>query len=262
MTKLKKRPCGQSEVGHLRKFLAYAKRQINEREIYPPINQYRYLVALALYSKSLTVAEAVVVLLDAGFSDEAFGLTRTLIDVYFTLFYIANKDTEERAKLYWEFTAKDIEDLNSILKRYWPQLLQSVQFPNRAAIAKNYPNPHRWSGKPVSDMALEPHTAEIDPETGKPFVHDLAYRIYYRWTSHYVHPTIGALRNHLVEPGRDVFVVRSGRGKDMGHLAAFNTAAYVAQSIIAFHRCMGDPQPERLSRWAAALAAHLNARHD
>jgi hypothetical protein len=255
-------PCTHKEIEHLRKFISYAKKQINGREIYPPINQYRCLVALALYSKNLTVAEAILVLLEAGFGDEAFGMTRTMIDVYFTLFYIANKDTEERAKLYYEFYAKDTEDLKSILQRYWPQLLQGVPFPNRATVAKNYPHPHRWSGRPVSDMALEPHTAENDPATGKPVVHDLGYRIYYRWTSHYVHPTIGAIRNHLVRPGGDVFVVQSGRGKDMSHMAAFNVTTYLGKSIIAFHRLMDEPQPERLTKWAKALMTHIGDRHE
>ena len=43
--------------------------------------------------------------------------------------------------------------------------------------------------------------------------HDFAYQVIYRWTSHYVHPTIGALESHLVQAGRDVFAVRSGRGR-------------------------------------------------
>jgi hypothetical protein len=51
--------------------------RVNEAWIYPPVNGYRYMVALALYSKCLTVAEAIMVLVDAGFSDEAFGMTRT-----------------------------------------------------------------------------------------------------------------------------------------------------------------------------------------
>jgi Family of unknown function (DUF5677) len=46
------------------------------------------MVALALYSKCITVAEATIALLAAGFSDEAFGMTRTLVDIYITLRYI------------------------------------------------------------------------------------------------------------------------------------------------------------------------------
>src|SRR5262245_45303724 len=71
------RVCKRFEVEHLRKFLAYAKLRVNEARYYPPLNSYRYLVALALYSKCLTVAEATLTLLDGGFGDEAFGMTPT-----------------------------------------------------------------------------------------------------------------------------------------------------------------------------------------
>jgi hypothetical protein len=72
-------PCNRPDIEHVRKFVAYAKTCLNETRYYPPVNGYRYAVALALYSKSITVAEAIIALLDAGFSDEAFGVTRTLI---------------------------------------------------------------------------------------------------------------------------------------------------------------------------------------
>ncbi|HVR24118.1 MAG TPA: DUF5677 domain-containing protein [Candidatus Polarisedimenticolia bacterium] len=60
--------------------------------------------------------------MEAGFSDKAFGMTRTLVDIYITLRYIANKDTEERASLfYWfeyrfeyRFEAKEIHSWNDI----------------------------------------------------------------------------------------------------------------------------------------------------
>jgi len=93
------RLCGRSQVEHIRKFLAYAKLSVNEARYYPPSYGYQYLVALALYSKCITVAEATLVLLDAGFSDEAFGMTRTLVDIFLTLRYITNKETHERGGL-------------------------------------------------------------------------------------------------------------------------------------------------------------------
>jgi hypothetical protein len=44
--------------------------QLNETRYYPPLNAYRYSIALALYSKCITVAEATIALVDAGFSDD------------------------------------------------------------------------------------------------------------------------------------------------------------------------------------------------
>src|SRR6266436_3185249 len=120
------RVCKIPEIEHVRGFVAYSKLRVNSARYYPPLNAYRYTVALALYSKCVTVAEATLALLDAGFSDEAFGMTRTIVDIYITLRYIANQDTEERAKLYYKFVAKDIHSWSDIGKDYWPQLLQPM----------------------------------------------------------------------------------------------------------------------------------------
>jgi hypothetical protein len=220
------------------------------------------MVALGLYSKCITVAEAIIALLDSGFSDEAFGMTRTLVDIFITLHYIANKDTDERAQRYYEFSAKDIEVWSEkIIPDYWPKMMQPLD--NRTkTVAITYPSPHQWSGKTTKDMALEPDTVEVDPATGKPTVHDFAYRVIYRWTSHYVHPTIVALENHLVQAGRDNFIVHNGRERDMSHLTAFNIASYVSITMVCFYRCMGDPQPERVGTWAGALMKHLARRHN
>ncbi len=43
------------------------------------------------------VAKAAVLQKENGFSDEAFGMTRTLVDIFITLPYIASSDTEELA---------------------------------------------------------------------------------------------------------------------------------------------------------------------
>lgn len=101
-------------------------------------------------------------------------------------------------------------------------------------------------------MALEPDTHEVDPATGNPAVHDFTYRVTYRWVSHYVHPTIPALRNHLVQAGHDNFVVRGGSAPDLTHLTLFNIAAYVTNTMISFYRCMGDPAAipaGKVGRW-------------
>src|SRR5207248_9093827 len=113
---------------------------------HPPLRDYKTMVALALYSKCLTAAEANMLLVEADFGDEAFGMTRTLVDIFITLRYIANKDSDERAKLYWRFIAKDIEGWNEVTKQFWPHNVQNVPAHVTKAAA-NYPNPHRWSGK-------------------------------------------------------------------------------------------------------------------
>ncbi len=253
--------CKKSDIDHVRKFVAYAKSTVNDARYYPPLLGYRYIVALALYSKCITVAEATVALLDSGFSDEAFGMTRTLVDIFITLHYIANKDTDERSQRYYQFIAKDSEVWSEVVATYWPEKLQPMH-PRMQSIASTYPSPHRWSGKNAKEMALEPDTIEIDPATAKATVHDFAYRVIYRWTSHYVHPTVVALENHVVQAGHDNFIVHSGRVKDKSNIAVFNIACYVTNTMVSFYRCMGDPQPRRVSSWANALREHLVREHN
>lgn len=253
--------CKRSETEHVRRFVEYAKLCVNEARVYPPVEGYRYMVALALYSKCITVAEATLALLEAGFSDEAFGMTRTLVDILITLRYIGNKDTDDRARRFYEFSAKYSQVWAEVTRTYWPQIEQPL-LEHTKRLAARYRSPHQWAGKTAKEMALEPDTRELDPATGKPLVHDFAYGVIYRWTSHYVHPTIGALENHLVQAGHDNFVVRSGNARDMRHMALFNTAVYVVLTMISFYRCMGDEQPERLSKWANALLPHLGRRHE
>jgi len=260
MTGPKSRQCLRSEVEHVRKFVAYAKARLNNTSYYPPYGGHRYMVALALYSKCITVAEATLTLLDAGFGDEAFGMTRTLIDIFFTLRYLANKDTDERSKLYYQFASKDVEGWHALAKDYFPEM-QKRMSERTIKIAALYPHPHRWSGKPVSAMALEPDTVDVDEKKNKPFDYDFAYRCMYRWTSHYVHPTIVALQDHVVRAGRDNFVVHSGRATDRSHFAVFNVADYVGQTMACFCRCMGDRQPDRIATWAGVLREHLVRRH-
>ena len=71
-----------------------------------------------------------MVLIDAGFTDEAFGMTRTLVDIFFTPHYIANKDTEERALRYAHFTSKTWRSgprSSKTTGRSWRGLLTPVQ---------------------------------------------------------------------------------------------------------------------------------------
>ena len=249
-----------SEIKHVRRYATYVTERLNSKCYYPPLNAYRYTVALAPYSKALTVAEATSVLLDAGFSDEAFAMTRTLVDIYFTMRYIANQETEERAKRFYNFIAKDIDGWAEVVEQYFPHLSQPIR-PDILQTAAAYPNPHSWSGKTAKEIAMEPDNFETDPATGKPAVHTVPYRIIFRWTSHFVHPTIAALKNHVVEPGCENFIVRAKRTENLHHLAAFNIAAYLGMIMISFYRIMDEPQPDRVARWSMALIAHLARRH-
>jgi hypothetical protein len=162
----KNRICKRSEVEHLREFITCAKKLLNDAWYYPPNYGYEYMVALALYSKSLTVAEATLVLIEAGYGDEAFATTRTLIDIYLTLRHIAIEDSHERAKRYAQFSAKNSAVWAEVAQIYWPS--KGLAVPERTQkIAATFRSPHSWSGKTAKEIAFEPDTVDKD-DNGKP----------------------------------------------------------------------------------------------
>jgi len=98
------------EVEQVRSLVSQLEDFVNRSDIIPAVRRYRTIVVLGLLSKALTVARAVCCLVENGFPAEAFGLTRTLIDIYLTLRYISNADTEVRAERYARFFEKNQED--------------------------------------------------------------------------------------------------------------------------------------------------------
>ncbi len=156
-------------------------------------------VLLALMSKSLTTAQSVLCLIDNGFWDEAFASSRTLIDISYSVRFIANKDSEKRAQRFAEYYGKDREQWMKVISDYFPSLTYETS-PDHARLmgfATKFASPYSWSGVTIRDMVSEPDSFETD-KAGKPIDCVFSYRTVYRWTSHYVHPTIVALDDHIV----------------------------------------------------------------
>jgi hypothetical protein len=126
------------------------ERCIDDADFIPATQQHRGQMILALFSKALTVGRAICALVRAGFGEEAFGMSRTLFDIYFDVRYISNKNTESRAEKFAMFFTKDIEGWRKIVPRYYPQITmpQTAETKEILQIAENYSNPHDWSGEP------------------------------------------------------------------------------------------------------------------
>jgi Family of unknown function (DUF5677) len=86
-------------VKRIRKFL-------DDEQFYPRANVVLDRVVLALVSKSVNVAQGVVSLIDAGLPEEAFGLSRTLVEIALSLRFVTNRDSERRAKRFAHYSAK------------------------------------------------------------------------------------------------------------------------------------------------------------
>jgi acyl-CoA hydrolase len=225
------------------------ERFIDDAGFVPATQQHRGQVILALFSKALTVSRAICALVRAGFGEEAFGMGRTLIDIYLVVRYIANKDTENRAERFVMFFAKDQEGWQKVIPKYYP----TVAVPNTTErkeildIAKNYRNPYDWSGEPekTKSLAKEPDTYEFD-STGNGITAEFDYDIMFKYTSHFVHSTVCALEDHIAERG-DTFKIRtrwSPRRK--ARLALFNVLAMISKTSVCGFRALGYDQPEEI----------------
>jgi len=234
---------------------------VNARKYFPRDNVYLDMVVLALLSKSLLVSQAVCKLTREGFPEEAFGLTRTRVDIYLTVRYIANKDSEERASKFAHFFAKDREDWSRIIEKYYPHTQMNwIEYPPEVLEkAKEYKHPHRWTGlaDQTKQMAIEEDTHDLDSK-GNAYKAEFAYEVIYKWTSHYVHPTVVVLDTHIAERTQP-FVVHARRhlGQRLEPLALFNAVTYLNLIFICVLRSLGDELPLDLAENFTAHARSL-----
>lgn len=235
------------QVQSLRALIMLIETDINNRRVFPRLNTHLDVVLLAFLSKSLSVTKAIAVLVEQGFVSEAFALSRTQLEIYFTARYIANKDCHERAKQYLEFLCKERDNWWKIVKKYFPSIQAKGLSAEERAIASQYPNPHWWTGGGghAKRIAMEQDTHEIS-EAGEAMTCESDYEIYYKWTSEHVHVSVRALDGHIgdrwepftVGP-RHNYLVTAGR-------VLVVAAEHLAKTVVAVYRCLKQAQPEGL----------------
>src|SRR5260370_28688150 len=91
-------------------------------------NVYRSMVFLPLFSKGWTVGGAICVILENGFPAEAFGMSRTLVDIYLYVRYMSNKDSEARITTYVQYWARVHKEWGNILAKHYPH--KKVKLPS------------------------------------------------------------------------------------------------------------------------------------
>jgi hypothetical protein len=121
--------------------------------------------------------------------------------------------------------------------------------PGVLAKVKEYPHPYNWTGlgDQTRKMAMEPDTYDKD-QHGNPYTAEFAYEVVYKWTSHYVHPSVLVLDTHLVDRSKP-FVVHGRRNlaKRLEGLALFNTLSYLRLILYRGHRSLGTELPVELA---------------
>jgi len=177
-------------------------------------------------------------------------MSRTLIDIFLSVRYVSNRDTEARAKTYVDYFAKTHEGWMKMIEKHFPhhKNLPMPAFHDRAMETAKQFKGHEWTGLrgQTKIMAFEEDSYEIDAK-GQPVKQEFDYDVPYWWTSQYVHATIASLAEHEIEPGR-VFRVRSQTRRDTerGYDALFNTAIFLHKIFICAFRGMNSDLPEDL----------------
>jgi hypothetical protein len=214
---------------------------INEEKFIPALAYFRSKVLLALISKSLTTGRAVCALVEAGFNGEAFGLSRTLIEIFLNVRHITNKDTEARAKRYAEFMAKTQERLVRVASKHYPEKtpVLGTEF---TELAKNYET-HRWSEAKLREMAYELDSFEVN-EKGEPIIQDFDYELIYWQTSEFVHASILSLFGHATSQ-LEPFRIRANIDEEAsrGDEALFNVLVFISKTFVCAYRGLQSEQP-------------------
>jgi len=241
----------------VKRFIARTRLMVDRRGYYPRDTVHTDTVLLALLSKGIRVSEAICHLIEGGYEEEAFGLMRTLLDLAFNLRFIVNKDTDERAKLYYNFYSKSALHWVRVAEEYYPAVSKPAGFSKIQAIAEDYKSPHYWAGEGMTarQMAMEPDTEEKD-ENGEPATYKFWYEVIFRWTSHFVHPSISGLFSHRVRPGKEIFHVHPYKGQErieFAHLALHTLVATLGHMTTKFFRGMGEEYNGHLGTYAMCL---------
>jgi hypothetical protein len=247
-------------------------------------------VVLAHVSKSLKVAEAVMSLVDAGFADEAFGLSRTMVEIALNLRFITNRYSERRAKRFADYIARwklelerrtlkhmykkdekgnDVRDKQGRkIPLYTKQQLRTMMkhYRSYAQVARKYPNRTSWtqtknrkaSGGGAWMMAYEPDTHEFIE--GSPFKWEFDYDWIYFWTSQYVHATAISVDAHAVWRGEPFCIKGSQKTQPTAGLAIFNAGIYLWKILVMAFRAIGHPFDASISdplwKFLVALSKH------
>jgi len=153
---------------------------------------------LMVACKTLRLAEAVCSLVRNGFYGEAFGLSRSCLEAFLIVKFIANtaKDPEGRANDYLSHAEKHMQTQEWIRQKHFPH----VEPPEGTPIAVTKPDTSAW--QPAWNLAMDKfeHPRETTV-SGVPFQAEDDYYGVYEHTSHYVHVTAVSLAPYLVRGG-------------------------------------------------------------
>jgi hypothetical protein len=236
-------------TGWVFRFVDGLEAYLNELEVIPNGEATPLTAVLMLLSKALTVARATCVLVDAGFPAEALGLSRTLVDLYFNVKYICNRDGQARAEQFVNYWAKIYEELGKIRARFYPDDEPiPPDFHDRAMqMAAEFRSKHAWTGLggQAAFIARENSNTRRASTDEKSNETDFDYVLTYFITGQFVHATILSLASHTIEPGK-VFRAHGKKEEDgkFGTITLHNIVEYLSKTFSLASEGLGIKDPE------------------
>jgi Family of unknown function (DUF5677) len=259
---------------------------LNKQRYHPRHNVMADTVILGLMSKAVKVAEGVVVLLDAGLPDEAFGLSRTLVEAALSLRFITNRYTERRARRFARYAGKWKVQMMRRLERLTPVDAHGQSKPKytKAQLRKMMPNYNlmlkwargypqspsaHWSqarygskgkkAKKSSTWALATEADGHEKLNGQPVNWQFDYEWIYSWTSQYVHVTAACMDSHITQPMEAFRVQIAPYRTPVAGPAVFNTTLYLYKILRMAFPAIGQPFPVNLSHSLEELLVKMTS---
>jgi len=229
--------------------IKHMETSINRMKMIPATSLRRNAVLLGLISKSLTLGRAICLLVEKGFFTEAFGLSRTMIEIFFCVRYIGNQDSENRANTYVDYNARVRQEWSTLTKKFYPTHPAASYELDRDTVerARKFKSKGSWTGhaRQLQKMVEEPDAHEEE----NPVLRDFDYEFTYFWTSHFVHGTVEGLDGHGPKIGQP-FRVRAHRHmeKRYARLALLNVVTSLTKIFISAFRAMNEEQSEEAHR--------------
>lgn len=267
----------------MKRLIRKIRNSFNDARFYARGHVFLDKVVLAHVSKALSVADAIMYLIDKGLPEEAFGLSRTIVEVAFNLRFVTNKHSERRAKRFVDYFAVwkmelirrtlkhiyTVDERGKKIPRYSKQQLRAMirDYKKLVRLARKYPNRGSWTETPnrkasrggIGRIAYEPDSYEkLD---GLPYKWEFDYDWIYFWTSQYVHGTVVSLDSHAVLPLEPFLMTAAPKaGKHTAGLAVFNTGLYLNKILVMAFRALGRSFPEGLADPLGELLISMSGR--
>jgi hypothetical protein len=190
----------------------------------------------ALLRSGCETSRAIVALVCSGHGAVALGLSRSIIEIWITVRWLTNVDTDKRAEQFLHFNSKQRERILELINEYYPgvsldRFKGNRHHDRRAMLYKAW---DRW-GVGIKKMAQESeHFAEEPSGAASPkWAYDIAFFI----SSSYFHPTSLGLHRHFLKPG-DRFTAKqlidANEAAEQGMIFAAQFLLQIASRIASY----------------------------